>query len=161
MVKAVARIDGGSVVVDNCMEPVFCRSLERDGYLVNRVLDPLEASYQCIMDGIRIDGGTGWGCALDIAMATGVSIQVLIVYIDLRRRGRKPRNGARERTLWVEWGSRRYEFLILEEGDVFTFKELGEWSRLAAGDGYIPVLAIVDRVGGVTYYEARVVEEIS
>jgi len=39
--------------------------------------------------------------------------------------------------------------------------EIAEWSRLAVSDSHDPVVAVVDESGGVTYYEARTVKELT
>ncbi len=161
MARALVRIDGGVVRLVECLDRDFCRALESSGYLASGALEGLEAAYQCVAGGVEDEGGDGWGCALRIVSSLGIWLPLLIVYMDLRRRGRKPRPGARDNTLWVSFGSRRVEFLVVEEGGSLSFERLGLWSRLAAGDGFTPVIAIVDRVGGITYYEARVVEGLS
>ena len=161
MVKAWVMIEDGSIVLAKCFERSYCRDLEREGYLADGVLDGLEACYQCILGNISLGGSVGWDCVLSIISSTGIWLPLFIVYHDLRRRGRRPRLGVRDNTLWVPVGGGRLEVLVVEEGSLFSFERLGVWSRSASRDGFIPIIAIVDRVGGVTYYEARVVESFT
>ncbi len=158
----MGRLAKGGVEVVECRDRGFCTGLERDGYLSGGVITPLEAAYQCIAGGLELEGvGGGWGCGLRVVSGSGIWLPLFLVYLDLRRRGRKPKLGVRDNTLWVAVGGKRLEFLVVEEGGLLSLDRLGGWSRLAAGDGYTPILAIVDRLGGVVYYEARVVESLS
>lgn len=103
-----------------------------------------------------------WAGALRIISEQGVDLELFLVYYDLRRRGRKVRPGHRPRTLLLEERPGRVaEVLVLSEGRPVRASDIVEWSRLAVSDSHEPVLAIVDENGGITYYEARVVSELS
>ncbi len=103
-----------------------------------------------------------WAEALRIISEGDFDLELFLVYYDLRRRGRKVRLGHRPRTILLEERSNRIvEVLVLSEGRPVRASEIVEWSRLAVSDSHEPVLAIVDENGGITYYEARVVSDLS
>ncbi len=154
--QIVASIESNNIKVKVCSKRELCKSLEEQGYMSNWELDPLEAAYQAVRGRLYLDScGSGWKCALKILSEFGLSLDVFIVYRDLRRKGRKPRLGFRKRTLIYEHNSRIYEVLILKEGYLERLLDLIEWSRLASADNHVPIIAVVDRTGIVTYYEAR------
>ncbi len=124
-------------------------------------LDVLEAAYLVYRGKASFRGESGWGAAFKLLSEAGVDVDTFFVYMDLRRRGRRPRAGVRRRTLVYQHGSTRYEVLVLSEGYPVTLGSLIEWSRVSASDGYMPIIAVVDRHGVVTYYEARAVTSIS
>ncbi len=156
------RLEGCGVRVEECGDAELCRILEDRGYLEGEVIDALEAFYQAVRGKLFIRGGlSGWDAALAIVESCREPLKTFIVYLDLRRRGRLPRRGLRPGTLEFREGQRVYEVLILEEGEVTTYGSLAEWSRSAVADGRHPVIAIVDRNGDVTYYEARVSKTLS
>lgn len=127
----------------------------------NSGLDTLEAAYMAAAGKSPCPGVEGWEGALRILEKEGVWMPLFLVYYDLRKRGRRARRGVRPNTLVYSHGSRRVEVLVLEEGNAVSVGSLLEWSRIASGDGYTPVVAIVDRNGGITYYEARALESLS
>ncbi|GAB6147568.1 SEN2-like domain-containing protein [Stetteria hydrogenophila] len=154
-------LEGCGVRITGCGDPRVCRLLEERGYIENGVLDGLEAFYQAVAGRLSLQGLTGWSAALAVVEACDVPFKAFITYLDLRRRGRLPRRGVRPGTLEVARGQKVYEVLILEEGETTTYGFLAEWSRSAVADGRQPVIAIVDRNGDVTYYEARAVKSLS
>ncbi len=121
----------------------------------------MEAAYSAASGKNLCPGFDGWEGAMRILAREGIWLPLFIVYYDLRKRGRKARRGVRTNTLVYGHGGRRVEVLVLEEGTGVEVRSLLEWSRIASGDGYTPVVAIVDRNGGVTYYEARALESLS
>ena len=151
------RLEECGVRVEECGDAELCKVLESRGYLEGGVIDALEAFYQAVRGKLSIGGElSGWDAALAIVESCRDPLKTFIVYLDLRRRGRLPRKGLRPGTLEFREGQRVFEVLILEEGEVTTYGSLAEWSRSAVADGRHPVIAIVDRNGDVTYYEARV-----
>ncbi|MET1129224.1 MAG: hypothetical protein ABWW70_07905 [Thermoproteota archaeon] len=82
---------------------------------------------------------------------------VFEVYLDLRRRGRVAVAGPRRYTLLVKRRKtdKRYTFYILalEEGRPIKIDLLDAFTEEAQKNKWIPVVAIVDRYGDVTYYE--------
>lgn len=151
----VVEVEGGGVRLVECRSERLCRLMEEHGSLRGGLVDPLEAAYQAVRGRVALGGATGWEAALRIVTAVGVSVDLFLVYYDLRRRGRRVRRGVRPGTLLVDYGSRRVEVLVLSEGVRIPLWRLVSWSRLAAGDGYEPVVAIVDSYGRTTYYTAR------
>lgn len=145
------------------MNEVFCNQLERAGAKRGETIDPLEAAYQLVRGRLAVEGlPGGWIGGIQLASMTVGDPDLFIVYYDLRRRGRRVRRGIRERTLLVARGEgRELEVLVLSEGAKTTFRDIAEWSRLAARDGFTPVVAIVDGYGVVTYYEARRTQSLS
>ena len=151
----VVAVEGGVVRLVECRSERICRLMEEHGSLRDGVLDPLEAAYQAARGRVYLGGATGWEAALSIVSSTGVPVDLFLVYYDLRRRGRRVRRGVRPGTLLVDYGGRKVEILVLSEGVRVPLWRLASWSRLAAGDGYEPVVAVVDSYGRPTYYTAR------
>jgi tRNA-intron endonuclease len=150
-------LDGVSIKVAACIDEAFCESLRRAGYLSeDGTLDPLEAVYQVSRGRAELEGcGGGWSCAIQMMAVLEIDLDLFTVYRDLRRKGRRPRKGFRRKTLLYEREGRIYEVLVLSEGYVETLRSIIEWSRQAAADDHVPIIAVVDRTGLVTYYEAR------
>ena len=121
----------------------------------------MDAAYTAATGKSPCPGIEGWEGALRILELEGIWMPLFLVYYDLRKRGRRARRGVRPNTLVYSHGSRRIEVLVLEEGDAVSVGSLLEWSRIASGDGHTPVVAIVDRNGGITYYETRALESLS
>ena len=160
-IQAIASLRDGKVIIISCIDKELCRSLEKAGYLEARVLDPVEAAYQLSRGRMLLEGcGTGWSCTLKLLQDFNVDIDVFAVYRDLRRKGRKPRMGFRPRTLLYEHNSRVHEVLVLSEGYVEKLSRIIEWGRQAAADNHTPIIAVVDRTGIITYYEARATKSI-
>ena len=158
----VARLAGSTVRLEGCeCNSSLCASLEKHGYLQRGTLDPLEAAYQIASGRIELYGcGSGWRCALKAIPALSIRLDELIVYMNLRRRGRKPQRGFRKHTLLYDHQGRTYEVLILSEGRPVRLGSLIEWSRQAVADNHVPIIAVVDRTGVVTFYEARASKSI-
>ncbi|MEM1873418.1 MAG: hypothetical protein QXF57_02355, partial [Acidilobaceae archaeon] len=49
--------------------------------------------------------------------------------------------------------SKRVEILVLEAGRKVKLRDIAEWARLVQSSNHIPVIAIVDELGVITYYE--------
>ncbi|MCE4604893.1 MAG: hypothetical protein F7B20_08045 [Aeropyrum sp.] len=159
--RAEARVDSGRVLLSSCVDRGFCGQLEGYGYLRGGELDPLEAAFQASRGLICVAGSHGWAAALEVLSASGTHLDLALVYFDLRRKGRKPKPGVRRGTLVYVHGGRVYEVLVLSEGYPASLGELVEWSRGAIADSHTPIVAVVDRTGLVTYYEARAVTSLS
>ncbi len=158
-VRLVLQWEKGKVTVEECLEKRICRVLEARGYLSGRILDPLEAAFmvsRCVAE--VATKGCGWFEALSVVEEAGLPLAMFFVYYDLRKRGRIVRRGIRRGTLIVDTGgSRPLEVRVLRGGSPISIGDLIEWSRIAAGDGKEPVIAVVDGHGDVTYYTARAV----
>ncbi|MGC9072427.1 MAG: tRNA-intron endonuclease family protein [Acidilobus sp.] len=119
-----------------------------------------EEAYERAFSAVKDRGD--WPEALNTIGSLGLDFELFLVYYDLRRRGRRVALGRRPRTLLVEERpSRIAEVLVLSEGRPVKPSEIAEWSRLAVSDSHEPVLAIVDESGIITYYEARVVTDLT
>ncbi|BAA79661.1 hypothetical protein APE_0685 [Aeropyrum pernix K1] len=158
--KAAARLGVEGVFVEECFDGSYCRNLERIGYLRKGRLEPLEAAYQASRGMLCMGETRGWAAAVEVIAGLGLSLDTALVYFDLRRKGRKPLVGVRRGTLVYEHGGRVYEVLVLSEGYPLKIGSLVEWSRGASMDNHSPIVAIVDRTGLITYYEARAVRSI-
>ncbi|MCE4610720.1 MAG: hypothetical protein F7B17_01970 [Desulfurococcales archaeon] len=159
--QAIASLKNSKVVVTACLDKDFCRSLERAGYLEDNTLYPIETAYQLSRGRLLLEGcGTGWGCTLRLLHDFSIDLDMFTVYRDLRRKGRKPRLGFRPRTLLYEHNSKVHEVLVLSEGYVERLSKIIEWGRQAAADNHVPIIAVVDRTGIITYYEARASKSI-
>jgi len=151
-----ARLEGGGLVLAECIVERTCRLMEAHGSLAGGRLDPLEAAYQAARGRLEVEGVVGWPAALLIIERLIGDFDLFLVYFDLRRRGRRVRRGVRPRTLVVEYTqSRKVEILVLSEGAHMPLSRIVEWSELAAADDREPVVAVVDSYGRTTYYEAR------
>ncbi len=103
-----------------------------------------------------------WQKAIKMIEDLHLDLETFIVYFDLRRRGKKVTVGPRPRTLLYNvTDNRTAEVLILSEGNYVKLMDIVRWSQRAVADAHEPILAIVDESGGVTYYEARVVRQLS
>lgn len=81
-------------------------------------------------------------------------------YLDLRRRGRHPIPGPRSHTFLLRRRKRENKYthyiLVLEENRLINLETLYSFIREAFSNNWEPILAIVDRYGDVTYYEALI-----
>ncbi len=157
------RVDEGVVALAACHAEHFCRSLEERGYLESGRLYPLEAAFQASRGRVALaDGQAGWGAFLEIVRSARVPLKLAIVYRLLRNRYAEVREWTRPSTLLARPRSGRpLEVLVLEEGEEITIEGLLGWSEAAAKDGHEPVIAVVDRNGQTTFYEARSVGAIA
>lgn len=160
---AVCTLSGGRVLLRECLNKKFCNQLRSAGALKGEVVDPLEAAYQLVRGRIHVEGlPEGWIGGIKLVSAIVRDPDLFLVYYDLRRRGRRVMRGLRRRTLIVaRGGDKELEVLVLSEGTHTTFRDIAEWSKLASRDGFIPVVAVVDGYGVVTYYEARSARSLS
>jgi len=155
LAEAVVRAEDGRVVVVECRVERACRELDPSSP------DPLEVAYRVVRGVVEVEGsGSGWSPALSLLESVGVPVDLFLVFYDLRRRGRRVRRGVRPGTLIAEYGSRRFEILVLSLGSRRRVGSLLDWSRLAAADDREPVIAVVDGYGSVTYYTARAADAI-
>ncbi|ALU11818.1 endonuclease [Ignicoccus islandicus DSM 13165] len=78
------------------------------------------------------------------------------VYYDLRKRNRKVLVEVRRDGTLIEVRRDKWwtEYLVLEEGIVITVNDLLEWVEEVRANDLRGVVAVVDRNGSVTYYEA-------
>ncbi len=163
MVDLYARITGDILRLVRCLSVRFCNQMRSAGSLKEDVIDPLEGAYQLARGRIKVENvPSGWIGALEVVYRLVSDVDLFIVYYDLRRRGRRVKRGLRPRTLIVEYSrSRILEVLVLSEGRYTSLMEIADWSKSAARDEHLPVIAIVDDYGIVTYYEARASNTIS
>lgn len=154
-------MDKGRIVLERCLDPEFCVNLLKSGFSdISGNLDVLEAIHLTALGRITVNGRTGWEEALRMLSEFNIKLSLFLVYHDLRKRGRRVKLGARPNTLVMDFKSRPVEILVLEEGSSMTLEDLAEWSKTAIASGHEPVVAIVDRYGVITYYEARSAYEI-
>ncbi|MDT7888383.1 MAG: hypothetical protein RQ885_05350 [Desulfurococcales archaeon] len=76
------------------------------------------------------------------------------VFTDLASRGRRVRRGYGERDLVVEHGNKIYMIYVTEEGAEIPMITLLSWIESSHHKDMIPVIAVVDMYGDVTYYQA-------
>ena len=153
------RLDG-KIVIKKCLEERLCKSLIQRGYIREGFLDPLEAAYQAWIGKLLLENLKGWDAALMIMIENDIPLKLFIVYSDLRRRGRIVYSGPRKNTLITVLGDKKMEILVLEEGETITVRGILDWSIIASGEDRRPIIAVVDRNGSVTYYEARVTSSL-
>jgi len=79
-------------------------------------------------------------------------------YLDLRKRGRHPIPGPRPHTFLLRRRKMEQKYthyvLVLEENRPISLETLYSFIREAFSNSWEPILAIVDRYGDLTYYEA-------
>jgi len=88
---------------------------------------------------------------------------VFTVYQDLRSRGRIVKPGFRRNVLFlytkgVRGPADKVVYVVGEESTEFTMNELLKWINEAFKINKVPIIAIVDKHGDVTYYEVKHVE---
>jgi len=162
-VAAVVELVGGGVRLAACSYKKFCDILRERGYLDGDMLDPLEAAYQASRGKVLLKGGVeGWHAFMRILEYSNVPLKMAIVYRILRSKFPEVKLWVRRSTLLARrrGEGRPMEVLVLEEGEIITVAELVEWSEAAVKDGHEPVVAVVDRNGQATFYEARSVSYI-
>lgn len=75
------------------------------------------------------------------------------VFNDLASRGRKVRRGYEDRDLVVEHGGKTYRIYVTEEGASVPIITLLSWLEGSQHKDLVPVIAVVDMYGDVTYYQ--------
>lgn len=76
------------------------------------------------------------------------------VFTDLASRGRRIRKGFGERDIVVEHEGKKYMVYVTEEGAEIPVITLLSWIESSQHKDMIPVIAVVDMYGDVTYYQA-------
>lgn len=150
-----AELRDGGVYLGDCGESRLCNKLRADGRLgEDGFLDLLEAGYLAFQGLLCVEDKCGWDAFSIVSRLVG-DLNLLTVYIDLRRRGKRVIRGPMRDSLLVLGGSRSIEVYVLAEYREVTLSDLIERLRLSVANNRNPVLAIVDRTGIITYYEAR------
>lgn len=78
------------------------------------------------------------------------------VLLDLRERGRRAKSGYSPRELLYTKGGEKVLVLVLEENTLIEASKIVDWVRSAIMREFMPVIAIVDAHGDVTYYSASI-----
>jgi tRNA splicing endonuclease len=73
---------------------------------------------------------------------------------DLYKRGRIVKRGFSENDLILEREGKKYRIFVTEENVFLPITLISEWIESSIDKGYIPVIAVVDMHGDVTYYKA-------
>lgn len=150
-------INDNKLVIRNCINKDFCDQLIKTYVIINNSINVLEASYLIAIEKASINSKAGWEEALELIKRYEIPLQLFLVYYDLRKRGRRVWEGARSNTLISETTNlKRIEVLVLKEGDLINAYDIANWSELAVSDSHIPIIAIVDKNGDITYYESRI-----
>ena len=76
------------------------------------------------------------------------------VLYDLYKRGRIVKRGFSENDLILEREGKKYRIFVTEENVFLPITLISEWIESSIDKGYIPVIAVVDMHGDVTYYKA-------
>ena len=130
-------------------------------YPEERPLHPVEVAYLLLRDCAKVFNSQGHEYTFQEFIVKYSSINphalaYLEVYHDLRSRGRLPIPGPRENSLLLLRSRRKpdttHYILVLEESTPVTVTELTSFVEEARHNNLIPVLAIVDRYGDITYY---------
>jgi len=127
-------------------------------YREGEVLDFIEASYLVYMGRAKALDESGRELEVkDLFMryASGDLWWILFtVFTDLASRGRRVRKGYGERDIIVEHGGKTYMVYVTEEGVEIPIVTLLSWIESSHHKDMIPVIAVVDMYGDVTYYQA-------
>ncbi|MFN4045724.1 MAG: SEN2-like domain-containing protein, partial [Acidilobaceae archaeon] len=161
-VKVHFKIKGDTIEVEECLDTELCTGMAKLNLIEDSRVEPLEAAHQAALGRAAVDGVSGWEAVVNVLQTFKIKLGMFLVYHDLRRRGRRVKRGARSGTLIVDLGREKLaEILVLEEGTPMTLEKLAEWSRGASASNHEPIVAIVDRAGVISYYEARATSHIS
>ncbi|MEM0043377.1 MAG: hypothetical protein QXJ51_00010 [Sulfolobales archaeon] len=76
------------------------------------------------------------------------------VLYDLHKRGRIARRGFGDRDLILEREGKKYQIYVTEENVFIPISIILDWIESSMKKGFIPVIAVVDMYGDVTYYKA-------
>ncbi|MGC9149187.1 MAG: hypothetical protein ACP5GI_07085 [Sulfolobales archaeon] len=129
-----------------------------DKYPRGAVLDPLEVAYLLHEDKAVVFGDGGKILTLkDLATMYADKKEWWLLFTvlhDLYKRGRVAKRGFGENDLVLEREGKRYQIYVTEENVVVPISELLEWVDKAFSKNMIPVIAVVDMYGDVTYYKA-------
>jgi tRNA-intron endonuclease len=163
--QAECEIKENRITLTKCYVPSFCKRLIERSYLdpKSKALDPLEAALWASREQISINGKTGWDVAIDVISILRIPLKLLIAYVALRRRYPNVYRWVRKDTLlaYGEGGGKKIEVLVLEEGEEVLVEDIIQWSIAASKDDHDPVIAIVDRNGSITFYEAKAVTTLA
>ncbi len=153
-----ARLTDSGVIVVN---PSHASMLLREGYGVQSggglMLRPLEALYLAYRGRIIVELKGSALSFKDLMAFFSRRDEMLwvkfTVYHDLRNRGRRVSPGPRDNSLvYLSPNGRRIEVYVLEESRMTSLSEIAEYMDSSLRNDRLPVLAIVDRHGDVTYY---------
>ncbi len=164
--QADSIIINNKVVVTKCYVPSFCKRLIDRSYMdpKEKSLDPLEAALWLSRGQLGIERKTGWTIALNLISIFKIPLKIFITYLIHRRRYPKVYQWTRRDTLvayGLEKQNKKIEVLVLEEGEEVLIEDIVNWSIAASKDDHEPLIAIVDRNGSVTFYEARAVSRLT
>ncbi len=163
--QADSTITKGNVIIKKCYIPSFCKRLAERTYMnpKTKLLDSLEAALWVSRSQLGINGKTGWASSLDLISILKIPLKMFITYLALRRRYPRVYAWTRRDTLiayGLEGQGKKLEILVLEEGEEILIENIVDWSIAASKDDHEPIIAIVDRNGSVTFYEARAVVKL-
>ncbi|MDK2384759.1 MAG: hypothetical protein QI199_08170 [Candidatus Korarchaeota archaeon] len=153
-----ARLVDGAVVVE---DRSHAEALAREGYGAplreGLELDPLEALYLAYRGRlvVRDTGGRRLGFEELVETLSRHDDMLWVrftVYHDLRSRGRRVSRGPAPGSLVYTGPDGRIEVYVLEESRMTSLNEVMEYIDASTRNDRVPVLAIVDRHGDVTYY---------
>jgi len=129
-----------------------------DKYPMGSILDPLEVAYLLHEDKAIVYGSRGEKITLrDLAYMHADKKEWWLLFTvlhDLYKRGRIAKRGFGENDLVLEREGKKYRIYVTEENVVVPISELLEWIEKAFSKNMIPVIAVVDMYGDVTYYKA-------
>ncbi|MEZ0290612.1 MAG: hypothetical protein ABWJ42_05930 [Sulfolobales archaeon] len=135
---------------------IVTRGSER--YRERTQLDPLEVAYLLQEDrAVVYDEG---GRSIDLRDLVSLFSEkkewwlLFTVLYDLYKRGRIARRGFTDRDLMIEREGKKYQIYVAEENVFIPISLVLEWIESSMSKGLIPVIAVVDMYGDVTYYKA-------
>lgn len=127
-------------------------------YPSGTVLDPLEVAFLLHEGKAIVFKENGETLSLkDLAIMYSDKREWWLLFTvlhDLFKRGRIVKRGFGERDLILERDNKKYQIYVAEENVMVSINELIEWIDNSFSKNMIPVIAIVDMYGDVTYYKA-------
>jgi tRNA splicing endonuclease len=149
----------GRLLVEGCEDLLARMGLGSRGIGGGYILDVSEAAYLIFTESATILDDSGYRVSLaDLFRRYSTHRNDWIrftVLLDLRLRGRRVRAGYSSDTLLLEVREGESLVFVAEENSPFTAGEIHEWVKSASLKGLIPIIALVDANGDVTYYLMR------
>ncbi len=147
--------EGRKLKVVECISSRLCTKLEELGKLSpDGYLDVYEAGYLAYKGMLELNGKVG-DTAFEKVLPLIDDFLMFQVYLDLRKRGKRVIRGPAERSLLIIEPNRIIEVHVLGEGEHITPGALADLADYSTANSRIPIVAIVDSTGIITYYNMR------
>ncbi len=147
--------EGRKLKIVECVSSRLCTKLEELGKLSpDGYLDVYEAGYLAYKGMLELNGKVG-DTAFEKILPLIDDFLMFQVYLDLRKRGKRVIRGPAKRSLLIIEPNRIIEVHVLGEGEHITPGALADLADYSTANSRIPIVAIVDSTGIITYYNMR------